>query len=125
MVGNGPHVTAIAFGPEPDGDIPIVGAAVSSGLGADVAHRGAARQPLGGVTSFAITSGGTTAITFEGSTRFISPEGQLIAPSKPLEFEQVVSAGDQIYGWSDSGLFVSTDADLVDIWVRVDGDDYL
>ncbi len=89
-----------------------------------MAHGGAAGH-VGGVTSFAITSGGTTAITSEGSTRFISPEGQLIVPSKPLEFEQVASAGDQIYGWNDSGLFVSTDADLVDVWVRVDGDDYL
>ena len=124
VLGNGPHVTAIALGTEPDGDLPLVGAAVSPDSGLTW-HTVELPADVGGVTSFAKTSGGTTAITVEGSTRFISPEGQLVVPSKPLEFEQVASAGDQIYGWNDTGLFVSTDADLVDVWVRVDGDDYL
>ena len=124
VVGHGPHVTAIAFDPEPDGDIPVVGAAVSPDSGLTW-HTVELPAPFGGVASFAITSGGTTALTFEGSTRFISPEGELVVPSKSLEFEQVASAGDQIYGWNGTGLFVSSDADLVDVWVRVDGDDYL
>ncbi len=107
VVGNGPHVAAIAFGSEPDGDIPIVGAAVSSDSG--LTWRAVALpDPFGGVSSFAITSGGTTAITFDSSTRFISPEGQLLSPSKQIDFEQVASAGDQVFGWSEAGLFVST-----------------